>query len=874
MKKMNEMNIKEKIGHTLFAGFPGTEYNDVLKTLIEEYHVSNFILFARNIENLDQLAKLTKAIHSQVWLHTKTIPLIAIDQEGGIVTRIMQGATFFPGAMSIAATTEENAYAVGQMMAEELLHLGINMNLAPVLDVNNNPKNPVIGVRSYGDDPQAVSRFGVQAILGMQSKKMIATAKHFPGHGDVEVDSHLGLPVVEHSLKRLAEVELFPFQEAIKAGVKAIMSAHIFFKAYEKESLPATLSEKVLTGLLRKQMGFDGLIVSDCMEMKAIDDLYTSAVGSVMGIKAGLDMVFISHTLEKQISYLNLLEKEIKENRFSEALLDQKLKRIFEAKQYGADALNEAFLNKEEPLSFFKTTTNQKSARLISDRALTLIKGEHLIPSKNTLVFATVPFATTIAEDELDERNLGDQIKKEIPDYTVLKMPIREYDSTLLAEVSKYEQVVICSYQASMFPAQQKMIKEIARIQPNCHLLCTRNPYDYLLFPMIRHVVSAYEYTPVSIQSIVAYLKGNLKPTGKLPLHLKQTFPISASLYVGLDTYPLKENLTYLDMLASKGIKRIFMSAHMPEASPQLMEELQIIIKKAQAKKIKITLDVSKPTFDQMGCPEGIDTLRLDWGFSLQDTLDLAKKGYHLELNASVIREQELRYLLENGLDLGHCRISHNFYPKPYTGLNQTDFLAKNRLFHQYGLEVMAFIPSQAGKRPPLGMGLPTCEDHRNLMLEAVLSEMAILDIDEICFGDAYCSVEELDRALVFDRNECVLPITFSDSLSAVEKDILKKKHQPRRDANNYFIRSSHREKQEIVPCNTIERKKFMVTIDNTLFKRYQGEVSIMKSDLPADKKVNVVGKAAISSFLLENMKAGQTFRFIEEKNGKSNNSR
>lgn len=257
MRKLNEMTLKEKLGQLLFIGFAGHEYNDHLRKIIEEYKVGNIILFTRNIDNLDQLSKLNRSLHEKIYQSTGVMPLISIDQEGGIVTRIQNTATFAPGAMTISATNSDNAYKVGQVLGEELSYLGINMNLAPTLDVNNNPNNPVIGVRSFGDDPKRVSEFGLNIIKGIQSKGVIATAKHFPGHGDVEVDSHLGLPVVDHDKERLDQVELYPFKKVINE-VDAIMSAHIFFKAYEKESLPATLSRKVLTDLLRNKLGFNG----------------------------------------------------------------------------------------------------------------------------------------------------------------------------------------------------------------------------------------------------------------------------------------------------------------------------------------------------------------------------------------------------------------------------------------------------------------------------------------------------------------------------------------------------------------------------------------------------------------------------------------
>ena len=191
-------------------------------------------------------------IHNEIIKNSGVMPFISIDQEGGMVTRIMKEATFFPGNMTISATqNSEYAKKVGEMMGEELRALGINMNLAPSLDVNNNPQNPVIGVRSYSDDPVKVAKYGKNYINGLQSKAIIATAKHFPGHGDTNVDSHKSLPTIPHSKERLDKVELYPFKECLN-DTEAIMSAHVFFEAYEQGGMPGTLSRKVITELLKE----------------------------------------------------------------------------------------------------------------------------------------------------------------------------------------------------------------------------------------------------------------------------------------------------------------------------------------------------------------------------------------------------------------------------------------------------------------------------------------------------------------------------------------------------------------------------------------------------------------------------------------------
>lgn len=342
-----------------------------------------------------------------------------------------------------------------------------------------------------------------------------------------------------------------------------------------------------------------------------------------------------------------------------------------------------------------------------------------------------------------------------------------------------------------------------------------------------------------------------------------KNFIVSASIYVGLDDYPYDENLKYLNMLHEVGIKRIFISAHMPEANDKFFNELKAIIDEANRLHFEIILDISKPTFLKFGIIHDIYSLRLDWGFDVDDILELSKNPFFIELNASTTTSSLLEELKQKGLDFKKLRVSHNFYPKPYTGLSQEDVLMKNNLFKKYGLTVMIYLPSKYGKRPPIYEGLPTIEEHRELDLLAILSEMTLLNVDEICFGDAYCSLNELKTTLDFDIETLQIPIILYEGIDGVQKEIIGLVHRNRSDQNHYFIRSSIREKRIISPFNTIERKKFAITIDNHDFLRYQGEVGIMRKDLPQDNRVNVVGYALISDFLLDNFPGSQKFKFI-----------
>ena len=294
------MTLEEQIGQLLVVGFHGTRIPHTLRELIEHYHIGNIILFSRNIQNTHQLLELTCSLQEIAKAAGHSAPLlIMLDQENGMVRRLGLGATIFPGNMALGAIgSEQVAYDIAKATGHELRALGINMNLAPVVDVNNNPANPVIGVRSFGEDPQQVAHLAVATIKGYQAAGIISNLKHFPGHGDTSVDLHVALPTIAHTIEHLEQVELVPFKSCIQAGTDSVMIAHIYFPALMPDKiLPATVSPAVIQGLLRQQLGFDGVIVSDCMEMNAIVSTIGTAQGTVMALQAGIDLVLVSHTL-------------------------------------------------------------------------------------------------------------------------------------------------------------------------------------------------------------------------------------------------------------------------------------------------------------------------------------------------------------------------------------------------------------------------------------------------------------------------------------------------------------------------------------------------------------------------------------------------
>src|SRR5256886_2189163 len=281
----NGMTLEEQIGQALMVGFWGHTPSQDIIDLISRYHIGNVILFSRNIGNTRQVLELTQSLQRIAKEAGHPYPLlIAIDQENGIVQRLGEAATIYPGNMALGAIgSDEIAYEVALAAGRELQALGINMNLAPVVDVNNNPANPVIGVRSFGEDPRLVARLAAAAVKGYRAAGVISDLKHFPGHGDTAVDSHLALPTISSTLEQLEALELVPFKSGMKVGAESGMIAHIALPSLaEKDTFPATPSPSIVQGLLREQLDFKGVILSDCMEMRAISDTFGTERAAVM----------------------------------------------------------------------------------------------------------------------------------------------------------------------------------------------------------------------------------------------------------------------------------------------------------------------------------------------------------------------------------------------------------------------------------------------------------------------------------------------------------------------------------------------------------------------------------------------------------------
>lgn len=331
-EQIKAMSIEEKIGQMVTVGIEGYTLDDNSRKLIEEYNVGGIILFGKNVDSSNQLLSL---INSLKEANSKNrIPLfISVDEEGGRVSRMPKEIKKLPTSKRIGQmNNKELSYKIGTILAEELNMFGFNMDFAPVLDINSNPKNPVIGDRAYGAELEIVRDLGIETMKGIQSGGIISVIKHFPGHGDTSVDSHIGLPTIEHDIERLNSLELVPFKDAIKNGADTIMVAHILLSKIDPD-YPSSLSKTIITDILREQLGFNGVVISDDMTMGAIVENYEIGNAAIKAINAGSDIVLVAHGLDNSLAVINSIKEAVANGIISEERLNESVYRILSLKQ-------------------------------------------------------------------------------------------------------------------------------------------------------------------------------------------------------------------------------------------------------------------------------------------------------------------------------------------------------------------------------------------------------------------------------------------------------------------------------------------------------------------------------------------------------------
>lgn len=328
----SQMTLDEKLGQMIFAGIDDYTMNEAARKLIVTDHVGGIILYKPNVKDTKQLVSLVNELKKANG--GNKLPLwLGVDEEGGRVTRLPDEIIKTPTSQTIGQKGKTQlARSIGQLLGKELNAYGLNMDFAPDLDINSNPKNPVIGDRSFGSNASIVSSYGIPMMNGIQEMKVVPVVKHFPGHGDTSVDSHIGLPIVQNDLNRLRTVELLPFKEAIKNQADAIMVAHILLPKIDAK-YPASMSKTIMTDLLRKELGFQGLIMTDDMTMGAIAENYEMGEAAVKSVLAGSNVVMVGHDPLKAEAVLTALRTAVQSGRIPMDVIDQSVAQVAKLKQ-------------------------------------------------------------------------------------------------------------------------------------------------------------------------------------------------------------------------------------------------------------------------------------------------------------------------------------------------------------------------------------------------------------------------------------------------------------------------------------------------------------------------------------------------------------
>lgn len=507
------------IGQLIGIGFDGESAPPAVLETIRKGHAGSIVLFRRNIGTPSQVRELTDTLQHSAARAGLPPLLIAVDQEGGSVRRL-SGEDYIPLPSAMAMAASGDLAAVDRLVylaGREMAVLGINQNYAPDLDVNVNPRNPVIGVRSFGEDPGEVARFGQHYVRALAKAGILATAKHFPGHGDTSQDSHHTLPRVEHSRDRLEAVELVPFRAAIAAGLPALMTAHIVFPGLEPKGLPATLSPRILGDLVRGELGFHGLVVTDSMEMQAIDEGYGAVRGAQMAIAAGADQVLLPHQPAEQAAAYMALKVASSAGAIPPARIRAALARMRQIK--GALELNVPRVLTDEDRQEARVL-----AREIWRKAVAVVGAMERLPIRTEL--AVVTFGRLGGANPAEDAEspplhplvqaLGRQVGKRF----ALPPDPDPGDIAVLHRETRGLPLVVALNRADRHPTQAQALARPWTDGPVV-AVAIASPYDLRRLPVGAAGLTAFDPSPEAMAALADALSGRAPISGRWPVTLE-----------------------------------------------------------------------------------------------------------------------------------------------------------------------------------------------------------------------------------------------------------------------------------------------------------------------------------------------------------------
>lgn len=495
---------------------------DNFAELIEKYHVGGIILagWAGNFVTLEQTIALTHDIQQVAMSQRLPIPLLlGADAESAAPLRNV--TTSFPGNMAFGAVgDEELAYKAAQTIGRELKAIGINQNYAPVADVNVNPANPVIGLRSFGSDSDLVAALTVAQTKGYQDVGVVATAKHFPGHGNTDVDSHVGLPIIYHSLEQLWEIDLKPFQAAIDAGLDAMMTAHIVVPALDASGRPATLSKPILTDLLRETMGFDGVILTDALNMQGVREMFGDDRVAVEAVLAGVDLLLFPMNMTIQYNaVLEAVERgEITETRLDESvyrLLKLKAKRGLFDEAFMSMSIGDSKADGNAQTDLVGSNAHRAIAQTVAERSITLVKNDRrVLPLKEpaeTKVFVTGPNIAPLVSALQEAGATTQQLQTSAN-------PDEEAINRAVASSGNSDVIIVLTSNATA--AQAALVNALRDTGIPVITVATSRPYDINAYPDAETHLVTFGSHPDTMKALPDVLFGRINPSGRLPVSI------------------------------------------------------------------------------------------------------------------------------------------------------------------------------------------------------------------------------------------------------------------------------------------------------------------------------------------------------------------
>ena len=512
VKKAEEMTTQELIGQIIMIGLPYTYLDESSKEFIKEKRIGNYILFARNYDNTKDMKNFMQDLYEYTVNEVGSYPLVSIDQEGGMVVRLFKDVTFPASPLTTSATSISNApYITGSIIAKDMLKLGINLNLAPCLEINEKLENPLVNVRGYGANKEIVCKNADAFVKGLQEGGVLSCIKHFPGAGSSTKDSHLELPIINDSKEDLLQYNMYPFSKLSRSD--ALMTSHCIYSSFD--DIPSTLSYELLTSVLRKRMNFNGLIISDGMEMKAITDHYGLGNGCVMALNAGCDILLLCHDPFEQRVAFDAVYDAVDKGIISKEILIEKVERINKAKEQIRNNLSTYFI--DEP--YEQNLEEQKIMQDIVDSSYTLVLGDAPCLKEKTLILSSNAKVASIVEDEFDERNLTNALIHNLTNVDIIKFTSSLNIDEILNKSDLYDSIIIYSYDAYKDDIQKEVINKLLEKNSNkVYVVSIKGPIDKPYFKNLTNYNCLYEYTPNSIRTIIKQLKNEFKLTGKLPL--------------------------------------------------------------------------------------------------------------------------------------------------------------------------------------------------------------------------------------------------------------------------------------------------------------------------------------------------------------------